>query len=315
MTDRKVAVSYTLRSGDGLRRGLKNVAGRLNRPLPWLAIAGCALTYLPGCTTLRTNAHAGRTSALFESGRCGISPPDRVTRAVDPPPEELARAARRARESVVEVRACFRPPDATCGVDDPRIAYTTLHFGGSGVIVGSEGIILTNEHVVRGAAGLTVVTADGQEWPASLAGTADYLDLAVLRIDAARLPALSLGWTVPEAGGAVAALSAPNQHDGPAVRYGVVVRPTVSLQDDLDPAGWRDYQQLVESTTALDRGFSGGPLLDSAGDIVGVNVAARGRPDNAAARGYAIRIDGRTRRVIQSLVSTARGSSKDRAQQ
>jgi len=82
----------------------------------------------------------------------------------------------------------------------------------------------------------------------------------------------------------------------------VVTRPVVSLQSQLDPARNRSYEELVESTAKLEPGFSGGPLLDVAGNLVGINVAASGPDQLGDVWGYSVPLNRETRAMVLDLV-------------
>ena len=90
---------------------------------------------------------------------------------------------------------------------------------------------------------------------------------------------------------------------------GVVTRGRRSLQRELDPTGRRDYGDLVETTVKLEPGFSGGPLLDLKGRLVGLNVAVTGSPGTDRQRGYTIPFDNPMHEAIGQLVVLARAAS------
>ena len=116
------------------------------------------------------------------------------------------------------------------------------------------------------------------------------------------LPALTPTRKSIERGSVVAAISAATERRGRCFRAGRVTSLAASLQDELDPTGRRVYDQLIESTTMLERGFSGGALIDGEGNLVGMIVAAAGDPDQPGHRGYAIPFDRRTREAVARLI-------------
>ena len=97
---------------------------------------------------------------------------------------------------------------------------------------------------------------------------------------------------------------------GTRQRPGVVTRASASMQEELDPTGQRDYRRLIESTAELAPGFSGGPLLNAAGRLVGLNVAVSGAPGDR--RGYAIPFDARMGEVVARLARAARRAASGR---
>ncbi len=98
------------------------------------------------------------------------------------------------------------------------------------------------------------------------------------------------------------AFSAARRDRPGGVRTGIITKQTVSLQRELDPSRTRWYDDLIESSTKLEPGYSGGPLLDMQGRLIGINTAAFGGPDDAYARAYAIPLHHANRRVIDKLV-------------
>ncbi len=174
--------------------------------------------------------------------------------------------------------------------------------GGSGVVLREDGLILTNEHVVRDAARLVVVLPDGSRHEVRRIVKVTGLDLAVLQIDCQGLAAAPPARKPPDSGEPVVAVCRHRSGRQPRWRSGLVVRCSASLQDKLDPTRQTDYGRLVESTVHLEPGFSGGPLVNSRGELVGLNVAmidGAGGPDR---RGYAIPLDAKTLQVIEQLV-------------
>jgi S1-C subfamily serine protease len=153
---------------------------------------------------------------------------------------------------------------------------------GSGVIIDSRGFIVTNEHVVQGAAGITVVLHDGREFPATLVSADDpFTDLAVVKIDpgAEELPALSWGDSdTLKLGQRVVAIGSALSEFRDSVTVGVVsgshrnwLRDGVLMED------------LIQTDTAVNHGNSGGALINAAGELVGLNTSVirstdRGEP-------------------------------------
>lgn len=212
----------------------------------------------------------------------------------------MATVAMAAMASVVQVRTHTRDLRPNGASDQARA--TAAWLGGSGVIIASEGIILTNEHVVRHARSVVVVLPNGSRRQADRVVVDTLLDLAVIRVSAMNLPALVPTRQLIERGSVVAAISAATELRGRCFRVGRVTSLAASLQDELDPTGRRVYDQLIESTTMLERGFSGGALIDGEGHLIGLNVAAGGDPDQPGHRGYAIPFDRRTREAVARLI-------------
>ena len=168
---------------------------------------------------------------------------------------------------------------------------------GTGFIVRSDGIIVTNFHVVEGATKVTVLTSDAQpvRYDARVIGGDVEADLAVLQVQATDLPTLSLGSSGDlKLGQPVVALGyALGLAGGPSVTTGIVSsltrRITVPDARCLQcTQGQRVYTDIIQTDAAINPGNSGGPLVDLAGRVVGINTAGAGSAENI---GFAIQID------------------------
>ncbi|UCG15369.1 MAG: serine protease [Phycisphaerales bacterium] len=187
---------------------------------------------------------------------------------------------------------------------DPR--RMSKQSAGSGIIIASDGLILTNEHVVRDAAKVSVALSDGSRHQVTDVAVHPKLDLAVLRIDRHNLLALGVVGPPVEPGATVAAIGGASFLEDGAVRDGIVTHTRVSLQHALDPRRTRLYNGLIETTARIEPGFSGGALIDSHGKLVGINVAVSGDPDSKQYRGYAIPCRAPIRQAIAELVDQIR---------
>jgi serine protease Do len=142
---------------------------------------------------------------------------------------------------------------------------------GSGVIVTEDGYILTNNHVVDGADpdGVEVALADGkQKFTAKVVGTDPQTDIAVLKVDAKDLPAVTIADSDKlEVGDVVLAIGNPF-NVGKSVTMGIV-----SALGRVSPAGYRstDYEDFIQTDAAINPGNSGGALVDAQGRLVGIN--------------------------------------------
>ena len=153
---------------------------------------------------------------------------------------------------------------------------------GSGFVVESDGIIVTNNHVVEGADEIIVVLDDGTELEAELIGGDDKIDLAVLKVDAGRdLPALTWGDSdALEVGDWAIAIGNPLGLDG-TVTAGIVS----SLGRDIRSG---PYDAYIQVDAAINRGNSGGPLFDVNGNVIGVNTAILSPSGGNIGLGFAI---------------------------
>ncbi len=170
---------------------------------------------------------------------------------------------------------------------------------GSGIIISSDGYIVTNNHVVEGAQKVTVTLSDGSAFEATIVGTDAQTDLAVVKIDASNLAYLHFlsnsleQLSVLEPVVAVGnALALPG---GPTWTTGVVSNLGRSIQENTGVV----LNDIIQTDAAINAGNSGGPLLDTAGQLVGINVAIASNAENI---GFAISTDTAIP-VVQSLIT------------
>lgn len=166
---------------------------------------------------------------------------------------------------------------------------------GSGFVWSSDGIIVTNHHVVEGASRITVNFQDRTQLPAKLIGVDPDSDLAVLRVEGTGLPAAPIGTSSDlMIGETVVAVGNPFGLSG-TVTTGVVSALGRSVPSR--EAG-RTYTDFIQTDASINPGNSGGPLLNIEGRVIGINVAIYAQ---AQGIGFAIPVD-RARKVIQDLL-------------
>ncbi|HTS15615.1 MAG TPA: trypsin-like peptidase domain-containing protein [Candidatus Sulfotelmatobacter sp.] len=140
---------------------------------------------------------------------------------------------------------------------------------GSGTIFDSNGWILTNRHVVDGASSLTVQLADGRSFQGTVYGESSTTDLAIVKVDATGLPTATAGdSTTLVVGQRVVAIGDPLGDFQSTVTSGIVS----GLQRSIDVEN-EHLTGLIQTDAAINPGNSGGPLLDTAGQVVGINTA------------------------------------------
>ena len=155
---------------------------------------------------------------------------------------------------------------------------------GSGFIVGSDGVILTNAHVVANADKVTVKLKDRREFEAKVIGSDEMSDVAVIKIDAKDLPTVRLGDPRGlKVGQWVVAIGAPFGFDN-SVTAGIVSAMGRDLPDD-------SYVPFIQTDVAINPGNSGGPLFNLAGEVVGVNSQIYSRSGGYEGVSFAIPID------------------------
>ena len=148
---------------------------------------------------------------------------------------------------------------------------STQEGAGSGWIISEDGIIVTNNHVVEGAESITVTLDDGRTFPVDLntVATDPLTDLAIFKINAETLPAASIGDSSKLRVGDWVVAIGNSLGQGIRATQGIVSRRDVSLEID---AGQVLYG-LIEIDAAINRGNSGGPLVNLAGEVIGITNA------------------------------------------
>ena len=175
---------------------------------------------------------------------------------------------------------------------------------GSGFVVDEQGYILTNNHVIEGAEGVEVTFSDETVLPARVVGRDPANDLALLEVDAppGLLVPVDLGTSEGlEVGQRAIAIGNPFGQFGRTLTTGVVS----ALNRTLQSPGGREMEGLIQTDAAINRGNSGGPLLDSAGRVIGVNTAIFSPTGTSAGVGFAVPVD-TVRRVLPDLIQYGR---------
>ena len=171
---------------------------------------------------------------------------------------------------------------------------------GSGFFWDQDGHIVTNAHVIRGAASADVHLDDGTVLPARLVGTAPQHDLAVLKVDldGAQPTPLETGNSADlRVGQSVLAIGNP---------FGLDWTLTTGIVSALDreiPIGTGVIEGLIQTDAAINPGNSGGPLLDSSGRLIGVNTAIYSPSGASSGIGFAVPVD-MVNRVVPQLIAT-----------
>lgn len=179
-----------------------------------------------------------------------------------------------------------------------------IPYLGSGVIIDRSGLVITNFHVIENSSDVFVTLMDGRELPAKVLDADRILDIALLKVEGGDLPAAQLGDSSSlQVGEWVLAMGNPfgnlmgDPH--PTVTVGVVsalkrsFRPNQEMQ--------RVYQDMIQTDAAINPGNSGGPLINTAGEVVGINTFIMSRSGGAEGIGFAIPVN-RVKQIVDEIL-------------
>ena len=238
------------------------------------------------------------------------APADKSGRAaVEPAPGSFSSAAKKAMPSVVnvfttkEIKAAPHPL-----MEDP---FFRRFFGdrfespqsrraaslGSGVIVSSQGYILTNHHVIEAADEIEIALADGRKTKARVIGSDPETDLAVVRVDMEGLPAITFGYSDNAlVGDIVLAIGNP---------FGVGQTVTMGIISALGRThlGINTFENFIQTDAAINPGNSGGALVDASGNLIGINTAIVSRTGGSLGIGFAITA-GVAKQIMEQIIRT-----------
>jgi serine protease Do len=192
---------------------------------------------------------------------------------------------RRRRQAFPDPPDLFERPDANA----PR-GETPRRGAGTGFIIDADGSILTNNHVIEGAERITVKLSDGRTMRATVIGADPDTDIALIKVDGqAGLPVAPLGDSSKlRTGEWVCAIGNPLGYE-----HSVTVGVVSYMHRKLFDASLDDY---IQTDAAINFGNSGGPLINSRGEVIGINAAISSRASNI---GFAVPIDGASRILPQ----------------
>lgn len=218
----------------------------------------------------------------------------------DPGTEPIVQVVERITPAVVTVTSRNRSVGVPFGFDS--IGQAT----GTGFIVRSDGVILTNEHVVDDAVDVSVTLASGRSLEAQVLATDTDHDLAVLKVSTGNLPTVTLADSTTVAVGqrVIAVGYALSLEGGPTVTSGIIssLERTIQVQDSRGGSpGLRTYSDVLQTDAALNEGNSGGPLVTLEGEVIGVNAAGSAQAENI---GFAIAIDAAKPLIQEAIGST-----------
>ncbi|MFM2085401.1 MAG: hypothetical protein RLZZ237_270 [Pseudomonadota bacterium] len=185
--------------------------------------------------------------------------------------------------------------DRTPGNDDDGGDDDLQNSLGSGVIVSHEGYILTNNHVVEGADEIEVVLADGRKAPAKVVGLDPETDLAIIRINLDKLPVIVLGQSEQaRVGDVVLAIGNP---------FGVGQTVTMGIISALGRNNLHinSFENFIQTDAAINFGNSGGALVDTRGNLIGINTAIYSQSGGSVGIGFAIPVS-TAKTVMEAII-------------
>lgn len=228
-----------------------------------------------------------------------------ATNAVPSQPIDLTYAAEKALPSVVHIKylqnskvqtvdvqsdpfgdffdpfGFFGNPGGNGGKQKRKVQTPKREGAGSGVIISTDGYIVTNNHVVEGADELTVTLNDNKEYSARIIGTDKTTDLALIKITASNLPALPIGDSDKlKVGEWVLAVGNPFNLNS-TVTAGIVSAKARSL-------GANGIESFIQTDAAINAGNSGGALVNTRGELVGINAMLYSQTGSYSGYGFAI---------------------------
>lgn len=256
--------------------------------VPAIALAGI----LAGSTF-----YLGRNSAVKAAASMAAPLDDSSVSSLVSLDQAVEAVAARVTPAVVNVAVTSRVPESEADKgqmqeffhffgQQPRMQPQIQHGIGSGAIISPDGYIVTNEHVVDGATEIRVTLNDHRVLPAKLIGSDKLTDLAVIKINGNNLPVVPWGdSTKLKPGQTVLAFGSPFGYFQFSVTRGIVSavnRPNPFRDDARKPGGF------IQTDAAINHGNSGGPLVNSHGEVVGINTFLISDTGNFAGAGFAI---------------------------
>ncbi len=284
---------------------MKDMKKFFNQVLPIVAIAASAFSVL---TVTSTTTTANASGAQPKTEMVAPQPQPTEVRALPVQPVDLTGAAERALPAVVHIKYVQNSKVQTVEVQsDPFEDFFSDPFGGffgrgqqgqggtrkrqiqtpkrtatgSGVIISADGYIVTNNHVVEGADELTVTLSDSKEYSARIIGNDKTTDLALIKIDGKNLPAIQIANSDDvKVGEWVLAIGNPLGLNN-TVTAGIISAKARTL-------GANGVESFIQTDAAINAGNSGGALVNTDGQLVGINAMLYSQTGSYSGYGFAI---------------------------
>jgi serine protease Do len=252
------------------------------------------MVLLPGCITITSPETTANTTAT--------TTPSPIATGWTPPSTSSTQSTA-SLPAIADVVALVKPSVVAITTEVTVLDIFNRQFtqegAGSGWIIDSNGIIVTNNHVIEGAKSITVTLDNGESYPADVKSVAtDTLnDLAILKINAKNLPSLRIGDSTRLRVGDWVIAIGNSLGRGTRATVGIISQLDVSLQVEQD----QTLYNLIDTSAAINPGNSGGPLVNLAGEVVGI-TSAKIVATGAEATGFAISAQ-TAAPIIQELVN------------
>ncbi len=263
MTGRSAPAPAPAPAGAGAAGRLPGGRYRSTRPRTVAVALACSVALLTGCTAADSATQAGSTAGT-------------ATPSGAPP----ASPARTAPGGVVD-----QIPEIIRAVEPSVVTIFTQGGLGSGVIYREDGIIVTNEHVVRGAQQVQVAFADGRRVEGRVLAADVGTDLAVVRVERAGLPAATFQTKLPQVGDLALALGSPLGFEGTATA-GIISGLSREIPGSAQQS--TALVDLIQTDAPISPGNSGGALVSADREVIGINDAYIPPAAGAVAIGFAI---------------------------
>lgn len=277
----------------------------MNRPLRSLAVLGLLAATLPVACTAQPPATSGSATAATATtaqtlpatpivtglpdftGLVEQVGPAVVNISAEAGPRRASRTQMPREDEIPEIFRRMLPPEFFEGPGGPQMPEGPRGRSmGTGFLISNDGYVLTNHHVVDGADTVTVRLNDRREFKAKVVGSDQQSDVALLKISADKLPALRIGDSARlKPGQWVVAIGSPFGLDQ-SVTAGIV-----SAVGRANPYADQRYVPFIQTDVAINRGNSGGPLLNTAGEVVGINSQIFSNSGGYMGVSFAIPID------------------------
>lgn len=179
-----------------------------------------------------------------------------------------------------------------------RTADATV--SGSGIFISDRGYVLTNHHVIEGAQDIQIILSGGEKYPASLVGSDQFSDIAILKTEATVPAVVNLGNSdLLSPGETVIAIGSPLGEFVNTVTVGVVS----AIGRSIDTGSGYQIENLIQTDAAINQGNSGGPLVNLAGQVVGINtLIVRDSSSGTVAEGLGFAIPINTAQAVASQI-------------